>query len=115
MAATFRRWSRNSEVRWLRLAALLEENAAALKKQGSIASRQAGKRRVFLLRFVVGQGDQKVQRAIYIGDDPRLVRRVRIRLALLRDRADWNLDSPGLKWYCALLSAALLNGRPDCM
>src|SRR6266404_1615980 len=106
-----RRWSRDNEVRWLRLAALMEENAGALKKQGSLALRKAGARRVLLLRFKTGQGDQRVQRAIYIGDDPRLVRRVRIRLALLRDRADWNLDSPGLKWYCALLSAALLNER----
>jgi hypothetical protein len=110
MTTAYRRWSRDTEVRWQRLAAVLEENAGALRKQGSLAIRRAGERRVYLLRFVVGQGDQKTQKSFYVGDDPRLVRRVRVRLALLRDRPDWNLKTPGLTWFVGLLSGALLNG-----
>jgi hypothetical protein len=106
VTVTYRRWTRNGEERWQRLAALMEEHALSLKKQGSLTVRQVGARRVLLLRFKTGEGDQRVQRAIYVGDQPELVRRVRIRLALLRDRADWNLDSPGLRWFVGLLSAA---------
>src|SRR5262245_30718997 len=99
------RWSRDQRVRWRRLDAVLRAHADTLATQGSLASQLANRRRVWQLRFAVKVNGQRRQRAVYVGADPRLLERVRARLALLRDRRGWARDAVDLDGVLGRLRA----------
>jgi hypothetical protein len=75
-----------SHPKWDTLHRKLAARAGTLREQGSLTSRRLPSgRRVYLLRFVEQDADdRRVQRAVYVGDDPEVLRRVRGYLDELR-------------------------------
>ena len=68
--------NRTVKARWKTILAKLEPYAALLARPGTLASRMAGHRRVWSVRFYEQRDGRRVQRAIFVGHDRRLVRRV---------------------------------------
>jgi hypothetical protein len=79
--------------KWHKLHHRLVARAGTLRQQGSLASRRLPSgRRVYLLRFVEQAAEgRRVQRAVYLGDDPELIHCVRSYLDELR-AADRELE-----------------------
>jgi len=73
--------------RWQKIEQQMEENRCHLERQGSLAARQSGGRRVWMLRFFMETEGRHVQRSIYVGgdDQPELLKRVRGLLAYYRE------------------------------
>ena len=71
------RWSRDTEARWERIVEQFGLYRDVLAYRGSLSSRLASGRRVWSLRFVVEIDGRRVQKAIYLGADPGLVKRAR--------------------------------------
>lgn len=66
------------ERRWLTIKAKMESHAQDLLTSGTIVSKLARGRRVWVLRFVTRRGGVRTLKTIYIGDPPpALLRRVR--------------------------------------
>ena len=74
----------DAEQQWAVILAKLELHAKELAKQGSLASRRAGRRLVWAVRFVDRTGPTAIQRTVYVGDEPVLISRVRELLASWR-------------------------------
>src|SRR5262249_41481568 len=72
------------ERRWLEIKGKIEQQAHLLAKQGSITRRQVAGRPNWTLRFVDRSTGCHVQRAIYLGADAEILRRVRHLLASYR-------------------------------
>ena len=63
------------EARWQKVHLVLRRHAAALAAQGTLASRLAAGRRVWSVRFYQSVGTRRAQRSVYLGSDPRLLKR----------------------------------------
>ena len=71
--------------RWAKLETRLAAVSHLLRRQGSITSKRAGKRKIARLRFFEpSAAGRRVQRSVYIGCDPELIRRARLLLAVYR-------------------------------
>lgn len=83
---TVRRSDRRLIARWEKIEEQMIANAQLLARQGSIASRRAHGRRLWLLRFMDVDQGRCVQRALYLGGDDQVevVQRARDLLALLQ-------------------------------
>ena len=79
------------EARWAEVEARMEASAGWLAAQGSLAAKTANGRRVWVLRFVAGEGGRRVHKSIYVGNDdrPELLRRARRLLDRYRERRRW--------------------------
>ena len=76
------------ESRWRHLREKIMQYAELLVDQGTVASRLARGKRVESLRFYQQCGSRRIQRAIYLGADQRLVQRTQDLLEeIRRDRA----------------------------
>src|SRR5262245_2122716 len=92
------------ERRWRQLRARIDEKAGLLAQQGSLASRLAGRRRVWSLRFVDRtSADRPVQRSIYVGSDPELVHRTQDLLDDLRRSCRWTREATAFANIAAAL------------
>lgn len=78
------------EQRWARIQSKLAAHSLDLITQGAVVTKQAGKRRVAVVRFVVQEeGGRRTQKSIYVGDDAELISRTRALLASYHERASW--------------------------
>ncbi len=79
------------DARWATLEPRLEAHAAALATQGTVVSKIARGRRVWVVRFVVREGGRRVHKAIYIGnnDVPELIERACALLEEYRRMGRW--------------------------
>jgi hypothetical protein len=75
-----------NSLRWLKVQQRMALNAQWLSRQGAIASRMAGSRRIWMVRFFADRDGSRRQCAIYLGDQPELIEKAREFLAVLRSQ-----------------------------
>lgn len=104
------------ENRWRRLVERLQEHAALLEHQGTVTFRMARRRRVWSLRFVERkEGGRPIQRALYVGGDLELVRRVRAFLRECRRRARWDDEAKLFAKVAGALTRVLRRAHKRCL
>lgn len=86
------------ERRWAALHARLMAAERWLRRQGTLTTKRAGNRRVWVVRFFVTADGRRRQKSIYVGteDQTELVRRTRAVLARFRTEGQWSSEIAGL-------------------
>jgi hypothetical protein len=81
---------RDEDARWQAVYQKIVDNAHHLVRQGAVvAKRTSAGRRVWVVRFTIREGQKKIQRMIYIGHQPGLLRRAQALLETCRQRRYW--------------------------
>jgi hypothetical protein len=76
--------------RWIALQEKLDLVAETLIGQGTLVRKATPSgRQTWVIRFVDTSGGKRVHRSVYVGADPRLVRRARHLLGRYRQRRRW--------------------------
>jgi len=78
--------------RWERIRTAMERNRALLEDQGTIAVKTVDGSTVHVLRFCERQQGRRIQRSIYLGADPELVRRAQALLEAFREPKRWEAE-----------------------
>ena len=83
---------RTRESRWERIRTAMECNRALLEHQGTLAGKAVGSSTVHILRFCERQQGRRIQRSIYVGSDPELIRHTQDLLEAFREPQRWQAE-----------------------